>query len=438
MIRKLLQISLLSLSLALPAKAQDDFIYSQFTSLLEGQASISLVWNLTTESSADARNLEAALLAKLNDGTEDMTPRESVDLRTILAIDYSVTSTPSHLILTMMAPQDSFFEAVDHFTDSLKGGDISEGWLNRITVNFEQRPSTRISTQGNVEAELRDYMLYQNAQVTINDLAGTVLRRPDQIITNARDFNFQLSPEQVMEAFPDAERRDAPIPPKRANQLPSGVIFMQDPDAREALIFLADSADFVTHEEEALANTIYRYMGYGPGSEMFTILRQEKRASYDPQSHFTTLGKRLGFMGLSANVEAAKWQESYEIMAGIYDRARNGENGAQGIEDSKNQMINVLVHDLRRIPNFLVQRYLDDFPYNAPNGRLSLPMVGAAFDLDTTRVNREAATVLPPLDEMLTIVLGGHEAPPEAMRAKGYCELKKNEPLRKCLEALSN
>ena len=225
--------------------------------------------------------------------------------------------------------------------------------------------------------------------------------------------------------------------PPAPRPIPSGVIFMEDDDANEALVFVADGQSFADHNDMALANTVYRYMGYGAGSEMFTILRQEKRASYDPQSHFTEVAKQYAVMGLSANVEASKWYESYQTMAEIYSKARGGGNSQQGLEDSKNQMINVMIYDLRRTPNYLVERYLEDYPYAPPNGRVSLPGIGAAFDLDTTQINGRAAEVMAPIDEMLTIIIGGHTPPPEEMRANGYCELERGQPLRVCLEKLS-
>ena len=427
---------LLFLGLALPAKAQEEYNYVQFSSLREGMASLSLVWNITSESAVDAIALEAALIAKLNDGTPSITPRQSIDLRTILNADYQVASSASHIIATVTAPQDDFTDAVAHFAESLEGKDISEGWLNRIQTNSKPAPSTRRATQENVEAELTRYVLYPETQATRPDPASIILRRPDQVITNGREFDFGLLPDRAIAAFA-GEPAAIPTPPSAPRDLPSGVIFLEQDDAKEALIFVADTIAFETHEDQATANTLYRYMGYGPGSEMFTILRQEKRASYDPQSHFTELGQRVAFMGLSANVEAAKWRDAYDVIAQIYAKARAGENAIQGIENSKNQMLNVLIHGLRQEPNFLVQRYLDDFPYETPTGRLNLPLINSSFDLDTGSINQNASRILPPIEDMLTIIIGGHEPPEAALQEAGYCTLSKGEPLRKCLNALS-
>jgi len=308
--------------------------------------------------------------------------------------------------------------------------------LDRFNSRLRQVPSTRIATQANLERELTEFALYPSVQRTLDAPIDSILRRPDQVITNGRDFNFGDTPDIVVSAFPPSDITP-PAPPTLPRDLPSGVIFVEDDTSKEALIFLADTIPFETYDDQATINTLYRYMGYGPGSEMFTILRQEKRASYDPQSHFTEIGTRFAFMGLSANVEAAKWFESYETIAEIYRSARAGENSAQGLENSKNQMINVLAHGIRQEPNYLVSRYLELYPYDSPNGRLSIPMIASSFDLDAGLVNSEAARIMPSKENLLTIIIGGHEPPPEAMRASGYCTLEKGQPLQICLEKLS-
>ncbi|MEM7241720.1 MAG: insulinase family protein [Pseudomonadota bacterium] len=436
MIKRLIFAALGWAALGAPTQAQTEYGFIQFSSLRDGMASMSLVWDLTTNSAEDARALEAVLLAKLNDGTPTKSVRDSLDFRTIAGASYSISSSPSHVIATLMAPQDFFEDAAAHFAESLRDTDVSGDWLDRFNSRLRQVPSTRIATQANVERELTEFALYASHDRAIDAPIEMILRRPDQVIANARDYNFGETPDIVMSAFPP-EIHEPPKPPSAPRDLPSGVIFMEDDDANEALIFLADTIPFETHEDQALANTLYRYMGYGPGSEMFTILRQEKRASYDPQSHFTELGTRFAFMGLSANVEAAKWQDSYDTIAEIYRSARAGENSAQGLENSKNQMINVLAHGLRQEPDYLVRRYLEVFPYASPIGRLSLPMIATTFDLDTSSVNSNAARVMPPVKDMLTIIIGGHEPPPAEMQAAGYCTLEKGEPLRICLDELS-
>ena len=98
--------------------------------------------------------------------------------------------------------------------------------------------------------------------------------------------------------------------------------------------------EFDTVTEQAQVDTLYKYMGYGPGSEMFRIVRQERRASYDPRSHFAQIGERLAITGLSATVPATDWPEIHGVIAQIYDDVRAGKNDQQGFEDSHNSMLN--------------------------------------------------------------------------------------------------
>ena len=205
---------------------------------------------------------------------------------------------------------------------------------------------------------------------------------------------------------------------------------MSDPKATETLIFLANSQDFETELDHAMADTLYKYMGYGPGSEMFRIVRQEKRASYDPRSHFLQIENKSVISGLSATVPSESWFEIYKVIAQIYETTRSGENTLQGLENSKNSMLNSLITSLRRDPNWLVERYLELYPNEPPQGAIRLGILGASFDVKTQDLNDNAERVLKPLDEMLTIIYGGATPPPEELRQNGFVSLKSTNPLQ--------
>jgi hypothetical protein len=170
---------------------------------------------------------------------------------------------------------------------------------------------------------------------------------------------------------------------------------------------------------------------------MFRIVRQERRASYDPRSHFAQIGERLAITGLSATVPATDWPEIHGVIAQIYDDVRAGENDQQGLEDSHNSMLNSMIYDLRRTPDWLVQRFLELSPIEPPKGRIQLDLINAAFDVNPVALNALAKDILPNRNDMLNVIIGGAISPSAELRKNGFCELQIGEPLTKCLDELA-
>jgi len=443
-ITKLISASALSLLLATPTLAQevvDDEAtqITTFSTLTNGMAAASLIWNMNSNSPAQYRALQAYLSAKVNSGTDKISTRESVDFRTINAVDFMVSATPTHLTLTVQAPHETFDLAVEHLNALLVSPGVNPNWLTRQTRAFDPISSTRLRTPELLEAELVEYALMPGTDDPIigNDLELEVLRRPNHIILNAKDFDFGDTPQRILEGMFsfDATLNDNPAVERRA--LPSGTIHLADPDTTETLIFMGRIREFESVLEQAQVDTFYKYLGYGPGSEMFRIVRQEKRASYDPTSHFTQIGEQLAITGLSATVPSENWPEMHDVIAQIYDDARAGKNTQQGLDNSQDAMLNVMIGDLRREPTWLVDRYLELYPTTPPNGRINLDLVNAGFDMDASKLNDQAAEILPPREDMITIILGGTKTPNEEMRENGYCELPLGEPLAYCLDQLA-
>ena len=438
----------LSLSNGLHAQTEKatpdpDIHVTVLTALEEGQASISLVWNTTVVNPLIERQLQSILLTQLNSDSKSATARQSQDFRTINAVDYMVSSTPNHLILTMQSDQETFHDAIDHLAGKLSNRLVDPNWYKRILTNYKQVNSSKVRRPENVEIELMEYILYNDSKNTLTDieLIREALRLPNQIIFNAQDFDFTSEDEGADEIIFDAlffrESQLASLPAPTQRTLPTGTIYVSDPEATETLIFLANSQDFETDTDQAMADTLYKYMGYGPGSEMFRIVRQEKRASYDPRSHFTQLENKSVISGLSATVPSESWFEIYKVIAQIYENTRNGDNTLQGLENSKNSMLNGLITNLRRDPNWLVERYLELYPNEPPQGAIKLGILGASFDVKTQDLNENSKRVLKPLDQMLTIIYGGATPPPEELRQNGFCQLEINQPLADCLNQLS-
>jgi len=443
-IKHLISASALSLLLATPALPQnlaDDETtqITTFSTLTNGKAAATLIWNLNSNSPAQYRALQAYLSAKVNSGTDTISTRDSIDFRTINAVDFQVSATPTHLALTVEAPQETFDLAIAHLNTLMTSPSVNPNWLTRQTHAFRAISSTRLRTPGLLESELVEYALFPNADDPIigDDLAMEILRRPNQIIMNAKDFDFGDTPQRILDGMFsfDAELNNSAPVERRA--LPSGTIHLADPDTTETLIFMGYIKEFESVEDQIQSDTLYKYMGYGPGSEMFRIVRQEKRASYDPTSHFTQIGEQLAITGLSATVPSQSWPEIYDVIAQIYDDARAGKNTQQGLDNSQDSMLNVMIGDLRREPTWLVERYLELHPIQPPKGPIKLDLINAGFDMDVSKINDHAADILSPRDDMITVILGGTIAPSEEMRKNGYCELPLGEPLAYCLDQLA-
>ena len=162
------------------------------TALEEGQASISLVWNTTVVNPLIERQLRSILLTQLNSDSISETARQSQDFRAINAVDYLVSSTPNHLILTMQANQETFHDAIDHMAGKLSNRLVDPNWYKRIHRNFNQVNSSKVRRPENVEVELMEYMLYDDSVNTLSDIEiiREALRLPSHIIFNAQDFDF--------------------------------------------------------------------------------------------------------------------------------------------------------------------------------------------------------------------------------------------------------
>lgn len=444
MIRSILKIALICTAIAAPVIGQDraddeNTLITTFTTLSEPMVAATMVWNLNGETVEQSNALQAFLSAKLNSGTANISTRESIDFRTINAVDFAVRATPEHLLLTVKAPSETFDLAIEHLAALISEPGIDENWLKRQTRAFKSISSTRLRTPELLESELTHYALYTGDVPTLpsGSMHTEILRRPNQIILNAKEFDFDDTVDTLLENLFTVEARLNNFPAPSRRELPKGTIHLVDPDATETLVFMGRIREFETVTEQAQVDTFYKYMGYGPGSEMFRIVRQERRASYDPRSHFAQIGERLAITGLSATVPSKDWPEIYGVIAQIYDDVAAGENDQQGLSDSHNAMLNSMVYDLRREPDWLAQRYLELYPIEPPRGGIRLEMINAAFNMDVETLNDIAADVLPPREDMLNVIIGGSISPSAEMRANGFCELQIGEPLTKCLDELS-
>jgi hypothetical protein len=412
---------------------------TEFTTLTKGMAAATLIWALNADTNDQSRALQAVLSAKISGGTDKLSARQASDFRTINNVDMTIGATPTHLFFTVQSPQENFQEVLAHTNEILRAPGVNENWLRRQNRAYREISSTRLRTPELLEAELTDYALFTGDAPVLDTekLTTEVLRRPNQVVLNAQEYEFGDSADILLEGLLsfDASLNDAPAKPKR--KLPSGIIHMPDEAASETLIFMGTIQEFDSVTHQAQTDTLYKYMGYGPGSEMFRIVRQEKRASYDPRSHFTQIGEQLAFTGLSATVPSDSWPEIHGVMSQIYNDTRAGKNTEQGLENSRNSMLNAMISDLRREPQWIVERYLELYPTKPPQNTIRLDLLNASFQMEPSQLNSIASEVLPDPSEFVTVIIGGAPDPTMGADPSGYCELPINESIEYCLDKLS-
>jgi len=421
-------------------KINDDVSYvTEFATLNNNVASVSLVWALNSQTKEQNRILQAFLAAKLNGPIGNKSVGEVIDFRIINDINFSIDATPKHLILTMQSPKESFHTAVKHTNQILKNFEINDIWLKRKRHSFRNISSTQLRTPEILENELVDYVLFtgNNKILTKKNISSEILRRPNQIILNARDFDFDDISNILLEGLPTYDailNNEINKPPYK---LPNGVIHLEDKKSTETLIFIGTVQNFESLIHQAESNTLYKYMGYGAGSEMFRIIRQEKRASYDPRSHFSQIGEKLAFLGLSATVGSDRWDEIYSLMFDIHNNTRMGLNTSKGLKNSHNTVINELISNLRRKPNWLVKRYLELHPEQPPKASINLELIDASFDVSVSELNNKAINILSDPSRLISIIIGGKINPKIKKDSTSYCQLPKKKPLEFCLKKLS-
>ena len=117
--------------------------------------------------------------------------------------------------------------------------------------------------------------------------------------------------------------------------------------------------------------------------------------------------KRQALTGLSATVASEKWSEIYDLIFDIYNNTRLGLNTEKGMKNSYNTMINELISNLRRKPNWLVKRYLELHPNKPPDTFINLKLIDASFELSLPEINIMAKEILPEPSKLISIIIGG-------------------------------
>ena len=162
------------LAFTTPALAQDELVASksspQFANLrpmTNGLSSISLLWPLNAFSANRVEATHAGLATIMNGPTAELTAFEAETLREIKSIGFGLTALPSHIMLTMTAPEENFLDGISLMNDLLNNPDFSQDWYARQTV--QQRPllATKTRRPENVMGVLTDFVPVSYTHLTL-------------------------------------------------------------------------------------------------------------------------------------------------------------------------------------------------------------------------------------------------------------------------------
>jgi len=415
--------------------------------LRNGLSALTLVWPLGQVTEDRALALQAGLRSVLFGGTASRSPQDVVEYIRVKGIRQSVSTTRRHLLLTITAPKEVFPETLVHLENLLMEPTYTSGWYQRERETVRYAHATLSRNPDDVRAELQGYLSHQAGEADPAELGPTFrFGRPSQAILRSGDpvveqrlakLLSKLSQPAIGVRITLPKWLESRLDRKRFPfELPTGTIHFQDPTSSEMLIILARAEVFEDEPQMVGANLLMNHIGASANSDMFRILRQEMRASYDPRSYFDIVDKNRAVLLLSATVKADNWPRIYDEIGEIYQSTHSGNVPTSILtllhQDAQKLFIERFFHN----PIWSVNQLLREFP-NGVKGNVVLPIIDAIDDASPRDIIANADSHLPPLDDYLLILIGGGPAPTAELRSNGYCTLPPNTPLKHCLTQLA-
>lgn len=412
-----------------------------------GLAALTLVWTMDNPSKERVNELTAGLASVVTGGTSSRSSQQINAFLSLKGIRQSIRRNGPNLFLTVSAPAEVFPETLVHLENVLLEPEYSKGWYARELEKLEPHLASKTGRPLHVLSEVAPFLNFPS-DTQAAEAGDHVFRfgHPTQAILRSDDEEIRRRTSQLIEKLPKSEATLGGAFSKWVTRLtgegnapfalPKGVIHFADPSSTEMLIFFAKAEEFADEEHHIGANLLVDYVGANQGSEMFRIIRQELRAAYDPRTEFTVLDRNKAVLSLSATVAAEKWLEVHARMAEIYESTRSGNIERAGLDIQYDILNRKFLHSFFTDPVWGVRHYLNEYPEGVV-GSFHFALFQALETAPLDKILSNSDTYLPPLDDYLLVLIGGGEAPPEALRSKGYCALPKNTPLRYCLEALA-
>ncbi len=426
--------------------SSDDLRIVTLLPMDNGLSALTLVWPIRDQTSLSMMAIEAGLLSVLLGGTDSRTPWEIDTYLGSKGVFQRTSTYRDNLFLTITAPDEVFGEALEHLKNVLFDFEYSDAWYAR-ELHALQRPLASKSRRTSdvlfrVERFLNDVRPNKK-----DPPLGTRFRfgRPSHAILRSDDDDVGTRVRRLLQKMPAAD------PPsfiskwsdwlKKFNAekfaLPTGVVHFEDPSSSETMLLLVNAKEFENEDQQVGANVLLDYIGSGIGSEMFRIIRQELRASYDPKSRFAILGPRRALLTMSATVEATEWPKIYDQMRGIYERVLKGNVDQEGLNLQHDRLVSNYRVKFFRDANWTAEHFVDAYPATVL-GEIQIPLFNSIEELDVEAVPAQADVVLPPFEEYLLVVIGGGISPTVVFPEAAYCSLGKHEAIDRCLERLSS
>lgn len=416
--------------------------------LHNGISAITLAWPIDNPTKDRVAALKAGLSSVASGGTSSRSSYEVESFLKLKGVAHNIDSVGQNLLLTVSGPSDVFPETLVHLENLLLESEYSSDWYARALESYDLVNSTITRRPVDVLDEVADFLAYEPGEAEPGSNYGEFqFGRPTQAIVRSEDPEVERRTRRLLDKLPTARAKlGLPIGEwvnaligggEKAYDLPKGIVHFADPDATEMLVLFVAAEQFTSEGDQLGANLLLDYIGADQGSEMFRIIRQTMRAAYDPRSDFVITGRKKALVSLSATVEASEWPRIYQEIKDIYQSVRGGQIEQEGLEIQIDSLDRAYYRDFFNDPSWGVRHYIHEFPKGVA-GSFRFSLFEAFPNVTAEEIIENSGVLLPPLEEFLVILIGGGNAPPDAMRSNGYCALPKTQPLKFCLDELSN
>ncbi|MBY5931491.1 hypothetical protein KUV51_00660 [Tateyamaria omphalii] len=417
---------------------------ASLVAMRNGLTSVTFVWPMGDQTPQNVDAIQAGMFSVLTGGTESRTPSQIATFMRQKGVSKRVSTLEDNLLLTVSAPDDVFPEVLVHLENLLLKATYSDDWYARELRKLRRPIASTTRQSSDVLSRVERFLNYANTDEEAQSIDPRFrFGKPSQVVLRSNDAEVTVRTRRLLAKLPpDASRSRLGDWLQRlvnrnstAFTLPRGIIHFADPTSSETLLFLVSAQEFQSEAQQLGANLLLDYIGSNQGSEMFRIIRQELRASYDPESRFVVLGDKRALLVLSATVEAAEWPEIHGRMRGIYRDVRHGKVDQKGLEIQYAQLKQSYEDKLFFDAVWTAEQYLRAHPEGA-TGDIEIPIFNAFGQVNFDEIIDNANDYLPPFEDFLLVVVGGGVAPPADLTRHELCSLEKFEPIDHCLKSL--
>ena len=335
-----------------------------------------------------------------------------------------IVALPHELRAFLVAPDDTALEAASQLNTALRDPAFDETWLQRIRGNILKTRLQKGMTAGHRmwaaartaimgDSRYRRALLFDPQSVLTSVTRQDIVKwhraaftRENAIVVAAGSAGSELTGQAIDRLLENLPARPAaPAVPAAFPRIkiPGKTIVLHDPASPKSSIVMVGRVPPGTEEggyKRLIATTV---LGNSPDSRLFTQLRTELGLTYRVKVGVTDFGRTQRVMTIGGEFESAKLEQALRAIRDTYRAFRRG-----GVTADEFSVVK------RRLLRNLKKRLLDPtgtarFLIALRTGGLDLGYVtGLAPSVETlTRedLNAYIAERLPPLDEMLTVIV---------------------------------